>query len=435
MLKKSAFRKKNTKSLGKGVPKGRDLSPSNFCLSRSVFFLTFKGISDSGEKLTKNLLADYLKNGVPGDRTLRPEKYLVCQQTYESGQPHFHCILVYPKRKQIRDFNHYDFLGIHPNIQAMRNMKAALAYVIKEDQCPLTNMDLQKQKMVARAKDTRSLYQLLQQQMLKDPLLFDVDAYCAQNGIFKQIYKANYAKAITLIRRAQPAYARMILRAKPGILPITQSLIHEVLSEAQRLQYFSHPCYAKIISHINQINQYPNRSVSTQAPLKTRHLLLVGEADTGKTSLIYHRANNICPYPGLAHYYPTYYLSVGEKYFPPYRSYDYSLVNWEQFTIASDMFPKSAYARLLNYLDGSVSALPQKGRPPAERQDNPKHILTSNRTLVQHIHKTFNSPQALALSLNNLPTRIDCVVVPEGKSIHFLRKLFIAAPNDKQLLN
>jgi GTPase SAR1 family protein len=155
-------------------------------------------------------------------------------------------------------------------------------------------------------------------------------------------------------------------------------------------------------------------------------LLLVGEPDSGKTSLVYHRANSTYPYNGLAHFYPTYYLAIGQKYFPPYKSYDYSLVNWQQFTIVSDMFPKSGYARLLNYLDGSVSALPQKGRPAVQRQDNPKHILTSNRTLVQHIQKTFNSPQALALSLNNLPARIECVVVPDGKNIHFLRKLFVA---------
>jgi hypothetical protein len=421
--------KKTTKSSRKGVPPGQDLSPKAFRIKSNVFFLTFKGTTDSGEKIAKNLLAEHLMNEVPGDRTLRPEKYFVCEQTYESGQPHFHAILVYSKRKSIRDPTHYDFMGIHPNIQQMRNMKAALPYVNKEDLHPLTNMDLAYQTMVARAKASGSLYQLLQQQMLKDPFMFDVDAYCDQNGLFKQIYKANYAKAITLIKRAQPAAARRIMRAKPGIIEITQSLIHQKLNTAQIQQYFSDPCYARIISHINQIRRYPNKSVQTQAPLKTKHLLLVGEPDTGKTSLVYHRANESYPHNGLAHYYPTYYLSVGQKYFPPYKSYDYSLVNWQQFAIISDMFPKSGYARLLNYLDGSVSALPQKGRPPAQRQDNPKHILTSNRTLVQHIHKTFNSPQALALSLNNLPARVDCVVVPEGGSLHFLRKLLV--PDDK----
>lgn len=419
---------KSTKSLGKGVPRGKDLSPKGFFLKSSVFFLTYKGVSDSGEQLTSSSLAEYLSQGIPHDMTLRPEKYFVCRQTYESGQPHFHAILVYPRRKQITRPDYYDYLGVHPNIQTMRNMRAALAYVQKEDEHPVTNMDVPKQRMVARAKETKSLFQLLQQQMLKDPFQFDVDRYLSENNLFRQVYKANYAKALTLIRRAQPAAARLLNQQLPGILPITQSLIREKLNAAQIQQYFSHPCYARIIGHINQIWEYPNKSKETRAPLKTRHLLVVGQADVGKTSLVFHRADRTCPYPGLAHYYPTYYLSVGEKYYPPYRSYDYSLVNWEEFSIVSDMFPKSGYARLLNYLDGTVSALPQKGRAPVERQDNPKHILTSNRTLVEHIQKTFNSPQARAMSMNNLPARVDCVEVPSGRSIHFLRKLFVPKP-------
>ena len=426
---KKAKKAKSTKSLGKGVPGGKDLSSKGFLFKGRTFFLTYKGTSDSGEQLTKSSLAEYLSQGIPHDRTMRPEKYFVCQQTYESGQPHFHAILIYPKRKQIKKPDYYDYLGVHPNIQTMRNMRAALDYVQKEDEHPVTNMDVPRQKMVARAKDSKSLYQLLQQQMLKDPFLFDLDNYLAENQLFRQVYKANYAKAITLIKRAQPAAAKLLNQQLPGILPITQSLIREKLNAAQIQQYFSHPCYARIIKHINQIEEFPNKSRETRAPLKTRHLLLVGQADVGKTSLVFHRADKVCPYPGLAHYYPTYYLSVGEKYYPPYRSFEYSLVNWEQFTIASDLFPKSGYARLLNYLDGSVSALPQKGRPPIERQDNPKHILTSNRTLVDHIQRTFKSPQARAMSMNNLPARIDCVVVPSGKSIHFLRKLFVPKPS------
>ena len=420
--------KKKPKCKNKEASKENKSSETEFRLQATTFFLTYKGSSDSGQKITKQQLANYLLNQNPNDRMLKPIKHLVCEQTYEDGTPHFHAVLVYQKRKQVLDPTFYDYKTIHPNIQTMRNMKAALQYVYKEDKEPLTNMDIVQQKRVARAKDTSSLYELLQQQMLKDPLHFDVDGYCATHGIFKQIYKANYAKAINLIRRAQPAYARKALKQnKNGIKLITPTLIEQKFTNAEIQQYFSHECYQKIVSHINQIYKYPNKNQTTQAPLKTRHLLIVGGPDIGKTSLIYHRANSVDSHPGLAHYYPVYYLSVGQKYFPPYRSYDYSLVNWQQFTIVSDMFPKSGYARLLNYLDGSVSALPQKGRPPAQRQDNPKHILTSNRTLTQHINKTFKSPQALTLAHANLPARIDCVVVPEGRSLHFLRKLFVSA--------
>lgn len=417
----------NPDSLRKSSLKEKKPSSKAFLLHSKVIFLTFKGILENDEKIDKISLLNYLLKQNQNDRSLRPEKYLICEETYDSGEPHFHVILDYPKRKQITSPNYYDYLGIHPNIQPMRNMKAALQYCYKEDPSPLTNMDIVQQKRVARAKNTSSLYQLLEEQMLKDVFHFDVDAYCIKYNLAKQIYKANFQKAITLIKRMQPAYARQILRDKPGIKMITPELIEQRLTFAELNQYYSHPCYQKIINHINQICTYPNRNQATRAPLKTKHLLIVGGPDIGKTSLICHRANFIDSNPGLAHYYPTYYFSVGQKFFPPYRSYDYSLVNWEQFTIVSDMFPKSGYNRLLNYLDGSISALPQKGKPPIQRQDNPKHILTSNRTLQEHICKTFKSKQSLELSKQNLPARIDCVEIPKGKDIHFLRKLFVNA--------
>jgi hypothetical protein len=411
---------------GKVVPKGGKPLETAFRLSSSTYFLTYKGTSETGQKLTKNILADYFLKRNPNDCKLIPEKYLICQQMYDSGQPHFHVILVYPKRKEITAQDHYDYLGIHPNIQTMRNMKAALRYMFKEDPHPLTNMDIVQQNITARAKDSSSLYQLLEDQLLKDPFRFDVKKYCADNGIFKQIYKANYSKALALIKLAQPAYCNQLLSRLPGIQLITQELISQRLNPAELAQYYSDPCYAKVIAHINQIHKYPNRDQASMAPSKTPHLLLVGDASIGKSALVDHRPTIEHPYPGLMHYYPCYHLSIGQKFFPPYRSFDYRLVRWNEFTIASDMFPKSGYNRLLDYLEGAPSALPQKGRPPVQRQDNPKHILTSNRTLQQHICKTFNSEESRALSRRNIGTRIDCVVIPKGKSIHFLRKLFVA---------
>ena len=417
---------KKSNSKGKGVPQGDPSLKTAFRLSSTTYFLTYKGSSEAGTKITKKRLADFLLHQCYSHKKLPPDKYLICQQMYDSGQPHFHVILVFPKRKEINDSDAFDFHDIHPNIQTMRNMKAALQYVFKQDPHPLTNMDIVHQRRVSKAKHTSSLYQLLQQQMLKDPIRFDVDDYCATHGIFKQIYKANYSKAITLIKRAQPAYARKLLRQKPGIRLITPELIAQRLNPQELTQYYSHPAYAKIVAHINQIHTYPNRDQTTMAPSKTPHLLLVGDSSIGKSALVDHRPDSIHPYPGLMHYYPCYHLSIGQKFFPPYRSFDYPLVRWNQFTIDSDMFPKRGYNRLLDYLQGAPSALPQKGRPPVQRQDNPKHILTSNRTLQQHICKTFHSQQARALSRSNLGTRIDCVVIPPGKSIHFLRKLFVS---------
>ena len=416
---------KNLNSKGKGVPKGEKPLPTAFRLQSKTYFLTYKGTNASGQKITKQLLANYLLKDNPSDIKLKPIKYLICEQMYDDGTPHFHAILVYSKRKQITNQYAYDYLGIHPNIQTMRNMKAALQYVYKEDPRPYTNMDIVSQRRAARAKDTSSLYQLLEQQMLKDPFNFNMDTYCATHGIYKQIYKANYAKAIALLKRAQPAYARRLLQQKPGIKLITPELISAQLDPAQIKQFYSHPCYQKIVDHINQIHKYPNYNVQTMAPSKTPHLLIVGDSSIGKSALVDHRPDATYPYPGLMHYYPCYHLSIGQRFFPPYSSFDYRMVRWNQFTIDSDLFPKKSYHKLLDYLEGAPSALPQKGNPPVQRQDNPKHILTSNRTLQQHICKTFKSQQSRAMSRRNLGTRIDCVVVPKGKNIHFLRKLFV----------
>lgn len=409
----------------KRVHKGEKPLKMAFRLQSTTYFLTYKGRSDSGQKLTKEALANYLNRASMKNQIL-PEKYLVCQQRYASGQAHFHVILVYPRRKQVTSQDAFDYLGIHPNIQPMRNMKAALAYVYKEDLQPYTNMDVSQELRVARAKYTSSLYQLLQEQMLKDPVGFDVDDYCARHGLARQIYKANFTKALTLIKRMQPAYARKLLLQKPGIRLITPALVSSRLTPQEETQFYSHPCYQTIVDHINEIHLYPNLDQATMAPSKTPHLLLVGDSSIGKSALVDHRPCARYPYPGLMHYYSCYHLSIGQKFFPPYRSFDYPLVRWNEFTIVSDMFPKSGYNRLLDYLEGAPSALPQKGRAAIQRRDNPKHILTSNRTLQEHIRKTFNSSQSRTMARRNLGTRVSCVVIPMGKSIHFLRKLFVS---------
>lgn len=418
--------KKKLDSLRKEGSTGEKSSFSSFRMNAKNYFLTYKGISDFGQKITKEGLASYFLQRSKNCK-IPLSKYLICQQMYDSGQPHFHVMLQYEKRKQITSASTFDYLGIHPNIQTIRNMKATLQYCHKEDPHPLTNMDVAQQFRVARAKDSSSLYQLLEEQLRKDPFKFDLDKYCVTHNLFKQIYKANYLKATRLIKQAQPAFARHILSSKPGLCYITPDLIRQKLNAHELEQFYAYPCYQNIIDHINQITAFPNRDENTMAPLKTRHLLLVGDTNIGKTSLIAHRPSTLDSHPGLAYHLATYYLSIGQKYFPPYRSFDYRLVAWQQFTICSDLFPKSGYNRLLNYLDGSPSALPQKGRAPVQRQDNPKHILTSNRSLEQHICKTFTSHQSRQKARSALRARIDEVLIPPGRSVHFLRKLFVPA--------
>lgn len=424
---KSKKPKKHIKTKGKGGSKGEKPLLTAFRFQGKVFFLTYKGISDFGEKVAKDSLANFLLNQNPNEVKNRPQKYLVCQQMYDSGQPHFHAILVYPKRKNIQNPLFYDYKGIHPNIQPMRNMKAALDYVYKQDARPDTNMDIVQQRRKARAKDSSSLYELLRQQMKRDPFHFNVYNYCRKHNLDCQIYKTNYTKAITLVNHMQQAQCRAIIRDKPGIKFITRELIRQRLTPEQLTQFYSHPCYQKIVDFVNTIYTYPNRTPDTRAPVKTRHLLIVGGPDIGKSALVNHRPTDLHPYPGLDHYYGTHPLGVAQKFYPPYTNYTFSLVFWNEFVVDSPLYPKRRYNQLLDYLDGARGSLLQKGKPAYDRQDNPRHILTSNRTLKQHVRSTFNSEESRAMALRNLPARIQQVCVPEGKDIHFLRKLFISA--------
>lgn len=429
-LKKSSKKRVTKKQTTSDNVKQLNKQPSinSFKLRATTFFLTYKGLDSSGTPLTKENLANFLLHQNPHDRTVKPDKYFVCQQTYESGQPHFHVILIYSKRKQIIRPDFYDYLGVHPNIQTMRNMKAALNYVCKQDTCPVTNMNLVQQSRIARAQHSSSLYQLLYEQMLKDPFHFNVYDYCKKHSLSKQIYKANFTKAISLLKPMQLATCRAILKDKPGLQLITPSLISQNLNDLELTQYYSHPCYQKIVDHINQIITNPNLDSSSVLPIKTPHLLIVGDSDIGKSALLEHRPHGQFKLPGLSHYYPLHYITSAQRFHPPYQNYAFSIVAWNQFVLNSPIFPKSIFNYLLDYLAGNPASLIQKGLPPYYRQDNPKHILNSNRTLEEHITHTFRSEQSRASARMSLRARIDQVIVPQGKKLHFLRKLFVAAP-------
>ena len=76
---------------------------------------------------TKEDLLNFLKtcHGHP------PIAVIVCKELHQDGNQHFHAIVKYVTRKEIRQPDYYDFMGYHPNIQAVQALKAALLYVIK----------------------------------------------------------------------------------------------------------------------------------------------------------------------------------------------------------------------------------------------------------------------------------------------------------------
>ena len=406
-------KKTRTNSKPKKGFKGEQPSENAFRLQSKTYFLTFKGISDSGEKVTKKDLANFLLNQNKNDRTLRPEKYLICEETYDSGEPHFHAILVYPMRKNINSPDYFDYLGIHPNIQTMRNMKAALEYVYKEDPSPLSNMDILQQRRIARAKDSSSLYQLLEDQMKKDPFNFEVFKYCVDNNLSKQVYKASYSKAVHLIGKIQEAYCNKLLFQKPGFKFISRLHIQNILSPSELIIFDSWNGYQTIIDHLNQIPQYRFRR-----PAKTMNLLITGPKSIGKSALVWQTYME--PHLNPLNSYVSVYPMGMKDWFPHYKSQIYDVIYWNEAKLTS-----YAYDTILQLLDGSPVMLPSKGGGH-KKIDNPLVIMTSNMTLDEMIKQKFHyNKQYQQMSKQNLSVRITNVVVPDGYDLFLLQKLFV----------
>ena len=405
--------KKKPNSKGKEASKGDKPLKSTFRLYATTYFLTYKGISDSGQKITKETLANYLLNQNKNDIKLKPIKYLICQEMYDSGEPHFHAILIYPKRKEITTQNYYDFLGIHPNIQTMRNMKAALEYVYKEDNHPVTNMDILQERKVARAKDSSSLYELLEEEMMKDPYNFEVFKYCLDNNITKEIYKANYTKAVTLVQKIQQVYCNKLLFEKTGFKPITRTLIEEILLPSELDTYDSWSGYQTIVNYINIMN-----TERGQRQEKSMNLLITGAPSTGKSALFWQRN----PLPGRASvvtHLPLYPMGM-KDWFPNYESDVYAGIYWNEAKLTS--YP---YDVILQVLDGSPVMLPAKGGGH-KKVDNPLVIMTSNMTLGEMIKQKFHyNKEYLKMAKENLSVRIENVIIPKGLNLFFLQKLLV----------
>lgn len=404
---------KKAKSTNKGVSKGSKANSKAFRFQSKVYFLTYKGTTESGQKIIKSQLANYLLQQNPNDIKVRPEKYLICQQTYADGLPHLHAILSYSKRKEINSSTFFDYLNIHPNIQTMRNMKAALQYVYKEDKEPLTNMDVLQQRRVARAKNSSFLYQFLRQQMMKDPFNFSPVKYCLDYNIDTQIYKTNYSKALRLLKQVQQEYCNKLLFNKSGFKYITRQLIQQRLSPQQLLMYDSWSGYQTIVNYLNQVPTEGNKR-----QMKTKNLLITGPAGIGKTSLFHnpnHKADKAC----IQDFCAIYHMGMS-TWFPAYRSNVYHMILWNEAKLTA-----YSYDTILKFLEGSYVDLPVKGGI-APKRDNPLVVLTSNLTLQQMIKQKFNYSEDLRqMARQNLSVRVQNVIVPKGYDLFLLQKLLV----------
>lgn len=71
------------------------------------------------------------------DKVPTPIKWAIAEETHQDGGIHYHALLAYQSKVDIRDIHFYDYQGHHPNIQSARAPKQVLLYVVKEDRHPL----------------------------------------------------------------------------------------------------------------------------------------------------------------------------------------------------------------------------------------------------------------------------------------------------------
>lgn len=95
----------------------------NFRIQAKYVFLTYAQADDLNNK--DNVIWE-LRNKVPS-----PEAWACGEEVHENGGKHFHVLLRYADRVDIRDERFFDIDGKHPNIQGARAWKRVLEYCIK----------------------------------------------------------------------------------------------------------------------------------------------------------------------------------------------------------------------------------------------------------------------------------------------------------------
>lgn len=344
--------------------------------------------------------------------------YHIALQHHANGIPHLDILLIYQKsiRRQLVD---YDYLYKHGNITTYRKLsQAILDYGKKEDLESISN--LPPDKILPSGQTVSSLIQVqqlkqdpylyLQKVMRQDPLHFNLEQYCHQHNLYSKI--SSWTSIKNKLKDAQLAAANSKLRQKKGFQYIDRALIQSNLTPDQLHLYDSWPGYQTIVNYLNQIVLYGGKR-----PFKAKHLLVVGPAGIGKTSLV-SEPYNIAGRTPLQQFLPTYHMGM-RHWFPKYQDGVYRLILWNQMRLTS--YP---YDFLLKFLEGSPVDLAYHGGA-TKRSDNQLIYMTSNLPLERHIQIKFSNPDDRLVAKQNLSKRIEQVIVPKGYNLFLLQKLLL----------
>lgn len=344
------------------------------------------------------------------DRGLR--YYHIALEHHANGVPHLDILLIYEKSIR-RNLTDYDYLYKHGDITTYRKLNAAiLNYGRKQDKDALSNLPQDTTPVINVDQLKHDPYAYLYDRMKQDPLNFNLEQYVQRNQLSK--YISSWSSIKTKLKDMQLVAANLKLRDKPGFRLITRAFIESVLSSDQLTLYDSWQGYQTIVNYFNQILIYgPKR------PFKTKHLLVVGPAHIGKTSLVSQPNNDAGRVP-LQQLIPTYHMGM-RHWFPKYQDGTYSLILWNQMKLTS-----YSYDFLLKFLQGSPVDLPYHGGA-TKKADNQLIYMTSNLSLERHVAHKFMHLQDRQAARQNLSKRIEQVVVPRGYNLFILQKLLVAA--------
>lgn len=399
--------------LGKNVKRKSDLSPKLDSLKRHVL---------------DQILVHEKHRGL--------QYYTVAWQTHQaSGLAHLDILLLYSKNVK-KTKTSFDYLLPYcpQNVQCFSNLQgkkpqvnikcysksrlneAIIHYGQKEDPAPLTNMT---SEMSSRYLILNTIKQdpfgYLYDRMKEDPYNFNLTQYVTYYDLPKHI--SCWTAVKTKLNDLQPALIANLERRKPGIQYITRSLIQSRLTPDELKTFDSYECFQTIVDHLNQIPTYGSRR-----PHKTPNLYIWGPSGIGKTSLF-----NEYPGKDLNTYVPSYNVTLQNKYLNRYSNNTYGFISWHEFKY-TDFTPNW----VLLFLQGANVQIPVRYMSNIKR-DNPLVVMTSNKSLKQHIDlrfsaKNFDTPQ-IAQDLrqtaysNLINQRVTVVYVPVR--MHFMQKLFV----------
>lgn len=97
-----------------------------FRINAKHYSLTYSNVIQQGwEEFTKESLAAYLMS-------LGAEHVITSKEAHQDGAFHFHALVSFKRRKDIRNASFFDFGNVHPNIQSCKNVAAWTIYIKKD---------------------------------------------------------------------------------------------------------------------------------------------------------------------------------------------------------------------------------------------------------------------------------------------------------------